>query len=181
MAYETRRRKGVGSQTSSETSPEKPPVQRSKKSALLDEKHELLQAKLEDKKLEAKEEQEAAAQAALATSPKAGEKETREQIKDGEALMKRPTERKTDSALIKLMGPLSALQHIPPAYFEVLQALDKLLQQGVGREEFLGAARSSISDTGLLAEVMKLAGPHLKGGENTAPASAASATVPAHT
>lgn len=192
MAYETRRRKGVGAQTSGETQPEKSPVQRSKKAARLAEEQALLQAKADakdEKKLLTQEPpketsqaaSEQAPQALFSRSPKAGEKETREQIKDGEALMKRPTESRSESALVKLSGPLAALTDFPPEYFEALQLLDKMLQKGVSRTEFVKATQEHIPDTHLQAELMKVALPYLKGGNPAAHAapSATASTPPA--
>lgn len=121
--------------------------------------------------LQQKPKEEEKVEAVTSTESKAGAQETREALKDPDALMKRPEPAKEkEHDVQRLTGPLASLKHFPPELFDALKALEELLLKGVTSREFEAKLRETIPDTKVQAEVRTLAGPHLLGKATTSDA-----------
>jgi len=126
--------------------------------------------------LQQKPKEEEKAETVGSAESKAGAQETREAIKDPDALMKRPEPAKEkEHDVHRLTGPLASLKHFPPELFDALKALEEMLLKGVTSREFEAKLRETIPDTKVQAEVRTLAGPHLLGKAAASDAPAATA------
>lgn len=131
--------------------------------------------------LDPKKKEEEKAQTLGTAETRAGEKETREAVKDPDSLMKRPEAAKEkDHETLRLTGPFASLKHFPPELFDAIKELEELVQKGMRAREFEAKLKELIPDAKLQAELRVLAGPQLLG-DATAPSAASSApATPAH-